>query len=139
MTAAGLRELFDRDIIQAVAEETGCASPTVDTALVALQQYVSGYEAVGGVDGLVYEWRQSFREDPLVERTAHAYYLIVPAAVWSDVADRLDLEAVALESIMAVHARQFLRAHPQALEADPTDTELETQSRAPLILVQPRD
>ncbi|MFB6077365.1 MAG: hypothetical protein ABEJ80_00120 [Halarchaeum sp.] len=90
--------------VTAVAADTDVSEATLRESLVALQSLASDSPGVETVDDLVYEWRRAFREDPLVERTAEAYYLVVPARVWADFADRLGWDDAERRAVEAAHA-----------------------------------
>jgi hypothetical protein len=98
---------FDGDVLAAVAAETGFDADALAALVERHGEYVRGYEAVGGVDGLVYEWRQSFFEDPLDAQDPETYYLAVPRRVWADFGERMDLSDAELDALRAVHDRQF--------------------------------
>lgn len=98
---------FDPDALSAVATEFDRPVSDLRELLERHQRRVRAHVEVGGVDGLVYEWRQSFRTDPLVERRGDAYYLAVPVRVWADFADRLGYADGERRAVEAVHERQF--------------------------------
>ncbi|WP_435181968.1 hypothetical protein [Halorussus sp. AFM4] len=60
-----------------------------------------------GVDGLVYEYRTQFHQDPLVTQDATAYYLSVRGHVWDEFADRMGLSDEELAELREAHAEQF--------------------------------
>jgi len=97
--------------VAAVAADAAVSEETLRESLVALQSLASDAPGVETVDDLVYEWRRAFREDPLVERTAEAYYLVVPARVWADFANRLGWGAETREAVEAAHAAAFRERH----------------------------
>jgi hypothetical protein len=101
---------FDAVDVAAVAEEHGVAAAALGGALADLQSLVADNAAVGGVDGLVYEWRQTYPSDPLVERTPDRYYLAVESRVWADFDRRLGFEESLADAVRAVHARAFRAA-----------------------------
>jgi hypothetical protein len=98
---------FDGDLLAAVARDRGMDPAALRRLVERHQRYVHDLEAVGGVDGLVYEWRQSPFEDPLVEQDATVYYLAVPGRVWRDFGERMGLGADDLAALRAVHDRQY--------------------------------
>lgn len=95
-----------------------------DRALAAKhQQGVRNLEGVT-VDGLVYEYRTQFHQDPLITQDGTAYYLSVRGHVWDEFADRLDLSDEELARLKAIHAEQFAasvgeEAGDEAGEGDP--------------------
>jgi hypothetical protein len=70
------------------------------------QQAVRDLEGVT-VDGLVYEYRTQFHQDPLVTQTETAYYLSVRSHVWDEFADRMELSEEELARLKAIHEEQF--------------------------------
>lgn len=98
---------FAEDLLAPVAREYGMDPAALRDLVERHQRYVRDMEAVGGVDGLVYEWRQSLFEDPLAEQDATIYYLAVPERVWRDFGERMGLEAGELTALRALHDRQF--------------------------------
>lgn len=116
---------FDPDLVEAAAEKHGLPVADVEAALDDVQGLVAGHREVGGVDGLVYEWRTTYRRDPLVERTPARYYLAVEHRVWEDFERRLGLPEAVADAVRAVHARAFRAATappehgvPMVLERD---------------------
>lgn len=101
---------FDSEVVSAVADEYDLPVADLEDALTELQNLVAGHAEVGGVDGLVYEWRRSYRRDPLVERTPDRYYLAVDGRVWTDFDDRLDLDGGLGNAVREVHARTLRQA-----------------------------
>lgn len=107
------------------------AAATHDLPVSDLRDALEGVQELAdrhiGVDGLVYDWRGSFREDPLVDRTADEWRLVVETGVWRDFADRCDLDRATLRAVMAVHA-----AHVDArIDAD------ELPLGDPMVLARP--
>ncbi|GGN23789.1 hypothetical protein [Halarchaeum nitratireducens] len=96
--------------IDEVLAERDVPADRLDAALAALQKLASDSPGVESVEDLVYEWRNAFRDDPLVERTAEAYYLAVDERVWRDFASRLDWDAAVREAVRAAHERAFAAA-----------------------------
>jgi hypothetical protein len=92
-------------VVEAVAAEYDLDPTTLRGALEDLQALVAGHAEVGGVDGLVYEWRRAYPQDPLLERTPDRYYLAVEERVWTDFSDRLAFEDRVAAATRAVHAR----------------------------------
>ena len=78
-----------------------------DRALVARhQRAVRDFEGLS-VDGLVYEYRTRFHQDPQVARDETAYYLSVRDHVWDEFGDRMGLSEAELARLKAAHAGQF--------------------------------
>jgi len=96
---------FDSEVVAAVATEYDLSVADLEEALRDLQELVAGHAEVGGVDGLVYEWRRSYRRDPLVERTPDRYYLAVEGRVWADFDDRLGFDETLGGAVREGHAR----------------------------------
>jgi hypothetical protein len=59
------------------------------------------------VDGLVYEYRTQFHQDPLVTQDETAYFLSVRGHVWDEFGDRIGLSDEELDRLKEVHAEQF--------------------------------
>ncbi|AHG05299.1 hypothetical protein HALDL1_10965 [Halobacterium sp. DL1] len=78
---------FERDTVAQVASTLGVSESGLASAAASVQAAVDDYPGTT-VDGLVYEWRQAFREDPLVERTGARWVLRVPERVWEDLCNR---------------------------------------------------
>lgn len=113
----GLLTPFDADLLAAVATETGLEEDAIRDLVVRHQETV---RAAPGVDDLVYEWRRFYPYDPLVRRTADAYYLAPDPNVWAEFASALDLSAREREALVAVHDRQA-HACLENSEEDPYD------------------
>lgn len=101
--------VFDDATVDGVAADHGVSAADLDDLLGRLQTLATAH---AGVDGLVYEWRGAFREDPLVRRTPDVYYLSVPRRVWDDFADRLSLSEDERAALEAAHSAQFDRDCP---------------------------
>jgi len=97
--------------IDEVAAERDVSADRLDAALAALQDLASDSPGVESVEDLVYEWRNAFRDDPLVERTAETYYLTVDERVWRDFASRLDWSDAERDAVEAAHAAAFAAEH----------------------------
>jgi hypothetical protein len=78
---------FERDTVTEVASTLGVSESDLASAAASVQAAVDDYPGTT-VDGLVYEWRQAFRADPLVERTETRWVLRVPERVWDDLCNR---------------------------------------------------
>lgn len=86
-----------------VAEEDAVSEQALVAAADALQSALGDHQA-RTVDGLVYEWRQGFSGDPLVERTPTRWVLCVPEHAWSDIVDRAGLDDSEAAAVRALHA-----------------------------------
>ena len=95
---------FDEAVLEAVAQEFDERVETVD-ALVRRHQAL--VRRLPGVDDVVYEWRTTFPNDPVVERRPDAYYLSLPASVWPEYVAALSLSETESAVLRAVHRRQF--------------------------------
>lgn len=107
-------ELFDDDAIDATAADHDVDSREL-TDLV--NRHQDAVAALPGADDLVYEWRKHY-DDPIVERTADAYYLRAPEWVWGEFADYLDLDETAREALVELH-RRTVAARPAADPSPP--------------------
>jgi hypothetical protein len=78
-----------------------------DRELVARHQ--QGVRDLDGVtvDGLVYEYRTQFHQDPLVTQDETAYFLSVRGHVWEEFGDRMGLDDGELERLKEIHDEQF--------------------------------
>ncbi|GGM66027.1 hypothetical protein J2752_000228 [Halarchaeum rubridurum] len=106
------------DAVEEVSAARDVSADRLDAALAALQDLASDSPGVESVADLVYEWRNAFRDDPLVERTAEAYYLTVDERVWRDFAERLDWESDVREAVRAAHRRALAAALDEAVGGD---------------------
>lgn len=93
--------LFDSVVVEAVANEDGIER---DRLFDALGNHQRSVEELPGVENIVYEWRKQY-EDPLLSRTESAYYLGLPAGIWSEFGDALELEGPLLGAVVDVHRR----------------------------------
>jgi hypothetical protein len=97
---------FDADLLERVADDRPVSRGALADALERLQTTAERHI---GVDGLVYDWRHAFENDPVLARHPDAYELVVEPRVWRDFADRCGFDEDALRAVMAVHARQVRR------------------------------
>ncbi|KTG10294.1 hypothetical protein AUR64_12010 [Haloprofundus marisrubri] len=95
---------FDADIVSRVAADHGTTAEALATLVERHQQSV---RELPGVDDIVYEWRNAFTENPVVERREDRYLLSVPAHVWPEFASALSLSEEELAALRAVHADQL--------------------------------
>lgn len=93
---------FERDTVSRVASTVGVREADLAEAAASLQAAVDDYPG-RTVDGLVYEWRQAFREDPLVERTQSRWVLRVPERVWRDLCERAGVRDDLRSALTALH------------------------------------
>lgn len=99
---------FDGEVVEEAAGSHDIAEEGLWEALAAVQELADRHV---GVDGLVYEWRGSFRDDPLLARTPDEWRLVVETRVWRDFADRCGLDRTTLRAVMAVHAAHVDERH----------------------------
>ncbi|SEV91509.1 hypothetical protein [Halobacterium jilantaiense] len=110
---------FDDQTVTRVADTLGVRESVLAEAAESVQAAVSEYPGVS-VDGLVYEWRQAFADDPLVERTPTAWVLRVPERVWRDVTERAGVRDDVEPALRALHGTET----PDNIEeTEPDDTE----------------
>lgn len=132
MTAA-LPSPFDEETVLTVAAEYGIDRDRLARLLDGVQSTIARYSSVSG---WVYELRTAFPEDPLVERTSEAHYLLVPPSVWVEFGEALGIDDdhdPALAALRAVHDRTYRRAVD-----DPRETDDATQSRSPMVVARER-
>ncbi|MFC4360023.1 hypothetical protein ACFO0N_18905 [Halobium salinum] len=97
--------VFDDALVAAVAQERSL-DPTALRTLV--RRHQEAVRSLPGVDGLVYEWRKAFANDPLLERRPEAYFLALPGHVWIEFASTIEADGDELAAVRDVHER-FLR------------------------------
>jgi len=97
---------FDDETISRVAADSGVATETLREAAEDVQATIGDYPGLT-VDGLVYEWRQAFRDDPLVDRRPDAWVLSVPERVWVDVYERADIGEETAAALAALYATEI--------------------------------
>lgn len=88
--------------VAAVAATHGVSAEVVREGLAAHQRLARRHR---DVDGLVFEYRVEFREQPVLARGDGAYYLAVPPRVWPEFAARLDVGEAVVAAVKAVHER----------------------------------
>jgi len=115
---------FGRDAVREIADVYGVSERDLSDAAASVQAAVGNYPAAS-VDGLVYEWRQAFSEDPLVERTPTRWALLVPERVWTDLCERGGVREDLRPALASLHAA------PSTAEVGDTDDE-----RVPLVLAR---
>jgi hypothetical protein len=109
---------FDDRTVSRVAATIGVGERDLAAAARDVQRAVGEYPGVS-VDGLVYEWRQAFAVDPLVQRTPTAWVLRVPERLWRDVTNRAGVREEVEPALRALHGTET----PDDLEALDGDTE----------------
>ena len=110
---------FDDRTVSRLADTLGVREADLAESARSVQSAVAEYPGVT-VDGLVYEWRQAFADDPLVERTPTAWVLRVPERVWNDVTDRAGVRDDVEPALRALHGTET----PEDVEeAEPADAE----------------
>lgn len=93
---------FSDDAVAAIAADAGVSETALRAAAVDVQAALAEYPG-RTLDGLVYEWRQAFRRDPLVERTPDAWVLRVPERAWADVRERAGVDDDVADALEALH------------------------------------
>ena len=120
---------FDEGVIESVAADHDM---TVERLTDIVRTHQANVRDLPGVEDIVYEWRNYFHQDPLVGRSEGAYYLALPAHVWEEFTDDLDLGDDEADALLAVHDAQA--------RAAPTDAGVETtrlDGDAALVLTRP--
>ncbi|WP_135819608.1 hypothetical protein [Halostella litorea] len=77
-----------------------------------LSRHQEGMSDLPGVDGLVYEWRTTLREDPLAFADGEAYYVALPRRIWRQFADHHDMSDAEFEAVLSVHEATARAAAP---------------------------
>ena len=113
MTDDELLAPFDVAVIRTAAQDNDVEEPALREALADHQRTMRDNP---GVEDLVYEWRKQY-DDPVLARTADVFVVAVPAAVWEEYGDYLDLERAVLEAVAAVHQEQTIRRDDVGPEA----------------------
>jgi hypothetical protein len=96
---------FDDQTVARVAADSDVTEVELREAAESVQATLADYPG-RSVDGLVYEWRQAFRDDPLVERRPDAWLLRVPERVWTDVRGRADVSHDVEDALVALYATE---------------------------------
>ncbi|NHN49719.1 hypothetical protein G9464_19295 [Halostella sp. JP-L12] len=91
---------FDDDSVASAAASTD-RSPEELRDLV--ERHQAGMRDNPGIDGLVYEWRKTLREDPLLFADGDAYYVALPRRIWRQFATAHGLSDEEFEALLAVH------------------------------------
>ena len=95
---------FDDEVFRSVASEHGVPEAPVHDLVRRHQELV---RRLPGVDDIVYEWRNAFPNDPVVQRQPDVYYLSVAATVWPEYVAALSLDEREAAVLQAVHRRQL--------------------------------
>lgn len=119
---------FDADIVSRVATDHGT---TAEALAALLERHQQSVRELPGVDDIVYEWRNAFAENPVVERREDRYLLSVPAHVWPEFASALSLSEAELAALQAVHAEQL------RIDVDAGEAKSDLGDDDPMILVRP--
>jgi hypothetical protein len=98
--------VFDAELVEAVADESGLDAERLRSLLETHQQSV---RELTGVDTLLYDLRKYHDPDPLAERTEAAYYLVVPTDFWGEVAAHLSLSESEVTALERLHERRLRR------------------------------
>ncbi|GAA0265927.1 hypothetical protein [Halobacterium noricense] len=96
---------FDDETVARVAADSGVTEAKLREAATSVQATLADYPG-RSIDGLVYEWRQAFRDDPLVERRPDAWILRVPERVWVDVRERADVPDDVEDTLTTLYATE---------------------------------
>ncbi|MDH5021354.1 hypothetical protein [Halobacterium rubrum] len=107
---------FEDRTVSRVADTLGVRERDLAACARDVQAAIADYPGVT-VDGLVYEWRQAFADDPLAERTPTAWVLRVPERVWRDVTNRAGVRADMEPALRALHGTET----PDGVEEDEDD------------------
>jgi hypothetical protein len=110
---------FDDRTVSQVADTLGVRESDLAESVRSVQAAIADYPGVS-VDGLVYEWRQAFADDPLVERTPTAWVLRVPERVWRDVTNRAGVRDDVEPALRALHGSETPN---DVEESEPDDAE----------------
>jgi hypothetical protein len=95
---------FDDDVFAAVARAHDVPEAALRDLVRRHQELV---RRLPGVDDIVYEWRNAFPNDPVIERRPDVYYLSVAGTVWPEYAASLGLGDREAAALQAVHRRQL--------------------------------
>lgn len=95
---------FDESIVRRVAAERGVDAATLSDLV---RRHQAGVADLPGIENLAYEWRKQF-DAPVLDRTADAYYLSVPAWVWDEFGDHLSIDDAELDALVAVHCEHVV-------------------------------
>jgi hypothetical protein len=95
---------FDDATFAAVAREFDVPAATVRDLARRHQELV---RRLPGVDDVVYEWRNGFPNDPVIERRPDVYFLSVAETVWPEYVAALSLDEEEAAVLRAVHRRQL--------------------------------
>jgi len=114
-------------VVRDVAGEV--SETAIREVLDGLQAYAADSPGVESVDDLVYEWRRAFGADPLVERTAATYYLLVPDRVYRDFAERLSWSAEERAAVERAHELAAVEATDGEAATEPVDVALQGSER----------
>lgn len=96
---------FDDQTVSRVAATLGVRESVLAESARSVQAAISDYPGVS-VDGLIYEWRQAFADDPVVERMPTAWVLRVPERVWNDVTNRAGVRDDVEPALRALHGTE---------------------------------
>lgn len=94
-------DLFEADVLASAAAARDVDEDDLASVVARHQERV---EELPGVENLAYEWRKQY-ESPLIERTPGAYFLAVPAWVWDEFGESLDIRDATLDALTEVHRR----------------------------------
>jgi hypothetical protein len=95
---------FEERVFVAVARDHDVSTTTLRELVRRHQKLV---RRLPGVDDIVYEWRRSAPDDPVVGRRPDVYYLSVAEHVWPEYVEALELDGGEAAALRAVHRRQL--------------------------------
>ncbi|QIB72789.1 hypothetical protein G3I44_05540 [Halogeometricum borinquense] len=98
---------FDGDVIARVAREMSIEEATLREAIAEHQR---GVRSLPGVEDIVYEWRRTLPQEPLIARRTDAYFLVVNPAVWQEFIDALGLSENESDALRTVHDVQLIES-----------------------------
>jgi broad specificity phosphatase PhoE len=107
--------LFADDTVESAAADAGVA-PGELRALI--ERHQTGMRELPGIDELVYEWRKTLREDPLLFADTEAYYVAVARRIWRQFADAHDMTDAEFEALLSVHDAAVRAAVESVDDAD---------------------
>jgi|AntRauMinimDraft_4_1070384.scaffolds.fasta_scaffold02024_3 hypothetical protein len=116
---------FDDRTVSRLADTLGVREADLGESARSVQNAIADYPGVS-VDGLVYEWRQAFADDPVVEQSPTAWVLRVPERVWRDVTNRAGVRDDVEPALRALHGTET--------PADVGETEPKDAERVTLVL-----
>jgi hypothetical protein len=108
-----------------VASAAADADMTPDELGTLIERHQAGMRESPGIDELVYEWRKTLREDPLLFADTEAYYVAVARRIWRQFADAHDMTDAEFEALVSVHDATVRAAVEAVDDADLERSDLE--------------